>query len=95
MDDLIRDIDSGKSRGYCESRSHEGKNYFFQYAIKKNNDKYIAYFFTVDELKMDVFEDYACEEKIEFKDLNEAVNYLEEKGADIKKFGAFKGVSPL
>ena len=44
---------------------------------------------------MEVFEDYANEEEMQFKDLNEAFNYLEKKGADIKKFAAFKGVSPL
>jgi len=95
MDNLIREIDSGKARGYCESRPCNSKSYFFQYAIRKKNNQYLAYFFSIDESKMEVFEDYANEEEMQFKDLNEAFNYLEKKGADIKKFAAFKGVSPL
>jgi len=95
MDNLIEKIDSGRTRGYCESKIHNGKSYLFQYAIKKKDGRYSAYYFSVDESKMDVFEDYAHEEVRQFINLAEAFNFLVGKGADIKKFMAFKGVSPL
>jgi len=95
MDDLIRVIDSGKVRGYCESRLYDGRSYFFQYAIRRRDDQYFAYYFSVDESKMDVFEDYAYEELKQFGNATEAFDFLIEKGADITKFRAFKGVSPL
>jgi hypothetical protein len=95
MNNLIQKINSGKARGYYESKPCDGKIYYVLYAVRKKNSQYMAYFFSVDESEIDAFEDYAYEEIMQFDNLYEAFSFLKEKGADIKKFQAFKGASPL
>lgn len=95
MDNLIHSLNAGKRRGYDEYREVQGVNYLFQYAIKKEKDMYKTYFFSIDESKMDVMEDYGEEEVSDFSDLTSALEHLKDKGADIEKFKAIKGVLPF
>jgi hypothetical protein len=95
MDNLIQAINAGKRRGYDESRSVHDVSYLFQYAIKKERDIYQTYFFSIDESKMDVVEDYGEEEINDFPDLQSALEYLIGKGADIDKLKPIKGVLPF
>ncbi|MCC8367575.1 hypothetical protein J8V57_15070 [Xenorhabdus sp. PB61.4] len=95
MENIINAINRGKVRGYSESKQIEDETYLFEYAIKKNNGQYLAYIFSIDESKMDVYEDYAIEEIQNFQSVDEALRYLESKGADIQKLKGIKRVLPF
>ncbi|CAK17896.1 hypothetical protein PSEEN5272 [Pseudomonas entomophila L48] len=92
---MVASIEKGKVRGYDEVRDIDGGSYFFQYAIKKQGEKYVAYFFCVLESKMDVFEDYATEELSEFSSVEEAFDYFRLKNVDVGRFSSMKGVLPF
>ncbi|WP_247954742.1 hypothetical protein [Escherichia coli] len=56
IEKLIVAIENGKVRGFDEIKEINGESYFFQYAIKKQDEKYNTYFFKIPENKMEVFE---------------------------------------
>lgn len=95
MKHLIRALDSGKKRGYDEIRPLESSRYLYQYAIKKAKENYATYFLRIDESKYDVFEDYANETILTFPTLKDALQYLEDEGADINKLGPITGTLPF
>ncbi len=51
VEKLVASIEKGKVRGYDEVREIDGERYFFQCAIKKEGEKYIAYFFAFLKVK--------------------------------------------
>jgi hypothetical protein len=93
--DLAFSIEKGKVRGFDEVRDVNGERYFFQYAIKKQGDKYCTYLFCVLESKMEVFEDYATEELNEFASAEDAFDYFWLKQVDVEKFAPIRGVLPF
>jgi len=95
MNNLIEALNAGKRRGYEERREIDGVSFLFQYAIKKQNNLYYTYFFSVDESQMDVIEDDENEEIMIFPSLDEALSYLINKGAIVKKFSAIKNTLPF
>ena len=95
MDKLIEALDAGKRRGYEEIRNIDGDPFIFQYALKKQNDIYHTYFFSIEESKIDMIEDNENEELKTFGNLNAALTYLINKGAVIEKFSAMKTTLPF
>ncbi|MBD2792015.1 hypothetical protein [Xenorhabdus szentirmaii] len=93
MEYLVKALDKGKTRGYSEYIQIEEATYLFEDAIKKINGKYFVYIFFIDESKMAVYEDYGNEEMTEFCSLEEAVDYLILKGADMQKMKGMKGIT--
>ncbi|HCN9678388.1 TPA: hypothetical protein N6888_005041, partial [Escherichia coli] len=51
IEKLIVAIENGKVRGFDEIKEINGESYFFQYAIKKQDEKYNTYFFKIPENK--------------------------------------------
>ncbi|WKW42618.1 hypothetical protein [Kosakonia cowanii] len=92
---VIAAVDSGKIRGFDEIKEVEGELYFYQYAMKKKEGKYVSYFFSVLEKKMEQIEDYGFEEIIEHDGIAEIMDYFKEKGVGLEKFSSFKGVAPF
>lgn len=88
-------IEKGNVRGFDEIKKINGENYFFQYAIKKQGEKYSTYFFRVPEKKMEVFEDYATEEVCVFSNIEDAFNYFKLQHIDIGRFSSIRGVLPF
>lgn len=95
MNKLIDALNTGKRRGYEESRLIEGGAFLFQYAIKKQNNIYYTYYFSIDESRMDLLEDDENEEIEEFSTLDAALDYLRDKGAALEKFAAIKNSLPF
>jgi hypothetical protein len=95
MNKLIDALNTGKRRGYEESRLIEGVPFLFQYAIKKQNNTYYTYYFSIDESHMDLLEDDENEEIKEFLTLDAALDYLRNKGAALEKFAAIKNTLPF
>lgn len=84
-----------KAHGYDSVIIKNDVEYLIQYAIKKKNELYMAYFFSVEYEKMSCFEDYAQEDIKYFADIQDAKKYLILVGADLSKFSVFKGNSPI
>ncbi|ENY9361170.1 hypothetical protein ACF5F0_003959 [Salmonella enterica] len=95
VEKLSSAIEKGKVRGFDEMREINGENYFFQYAIKKQGEKYSTYFFCIPENKMDLVEDYATEEIKMFLNIDGAINYFKLKNIDIERFSYIKGTLPF
>ncbi|ENT8864066.1 hypothetical protein ACFGVG_004852 [Escherichia coli] len=95
IEKLIVAIENGKVRGFDEIKEINGESYFFQYAIKKQDEKYNTYFFKIPENKMEVFEDYATEEISAFSNIEDALNYFKLQGIDITKFSPIRGLLPF
>lgn len=51
IEKLIVAIENGKVRGFDEIKEINGENYFFQYAIKKQDEKYNTYFSKYQKIK--------------------------------------------
>ncbi|KAA8701972.1 hypothetical protein [Pseudomonas proteolytica] len=95
MNNLIEALNAGKRRGYEERCEIDGASFLFQYAIKKQNNLYYTYFFSVEESQMDVIEDDENEEIQTFRSLDEALSYLINRGAIVEKFSAIKNTLPF
>jgi len=96
FEELLSIIDKGRVRGYDEIRVIDNIRYFYQFAIKKEKEKYFTYFFYIPESKMDTAEEYDDNEEVrDFSVIKEAISYLINKGAKIEKFTGFKGVKPF
>jgi len=95
IEKLIVAIENGKVRGFDEIKEINGESYFFQYAIKKQDEKYNTYFFKIPENKMEVFEDYATEEISAFSNIEDAFNCFKLQGIDITKFSPIRGLLPF
>lgn len=95
MNNLIEALNAGKRRGYEERCEIDGASFLFQYAIKKQNNLYYTYFFSVEESRMDVIEDDENEEIQTFRSLDEALSYLINRGAIVEKFSAIKNTLPF
>lgn len=95
MNELIKALCGGKCRGYEESREVGGDLFFFQYAIKKQNDMFCTYCFSVDESCMEFLEDNEGEEVRKFNRLEDALSHLTEKGCVIEKLAAMKKTLPF
>lgn len=95
MNSLIIAIEQGKLRGFDEIKIIHGEKYYYQYALKKINDKYMTYLFFILESKMDVIEDYENEEINEFDKLNDAFVYFNKIGADLTLFKRIKRTLPF
>lgn len=95
LEKLFSSIEEGKVRGFDEIKEINGENYFFQYALKKQGEKYSAYYFCIPENKMDLVEDYATEEIKVFLNISDAINYFKLKHIDIEHFSSVKGVLPF
>ena len=88
-------IEKGKVRGFDEIKEINGENYLFQYAIKKQGEKYNTYFFRIPESKIELIEDYATEEISAFSNIEDAFNYFKLQGVDTVKFSPIRGVLPF
>ncbi|HCT3173122.1 TPA: hypothetical protein OTT09_004514 [Enterobacter asburiae] len=88
-------IEKGKVRGFDEIRKINGINYFFQYALKKQGEKYSTYLFSVPEEKIELIEDYATEEINIFSNIEDAFNYFKLQGVDIVRFSSIRGGVPF
>jgi hypothetical protein len=92
-------VDYGKSRGYSENKSSNGKDLFIRYAIKKHNAFYLCYFSFIDHAMMAAVEDLDEDDYVktaEFDNFDDAVKFFQQHGADMNKFLPFKGVgSPI
>ena len=95
MNKLIEALNAGKRRGYEERRTICGEELFFQYAIKKQDDVYCTYFFSVEVSRMDLIEDDENEEVKIFISLDAALEYLAVKGAIIEKFSVISSTLPF
>ncbi|MFD1884998.1 hypothetical protein [Paenibacillus wenxiniae] len=103
MQRLRNDLKAGKMRGYSFYTDHKQSfdadnmtpNRLIQYAIQKRNHRYVAYYFQIDADQMDIYEDVATEEQREFSELEQALAYLVDQGADLTRFAPFKGQIPF
>lgn len=96
LESLLDAMGKGKTRGYSEKVSQEGIEFFNQYAMKGVGGEYLVYKFSIDSSKMDAIDDYGdFEERRVFEDFDAAMEFFRKAGADIEKFSAFKGISPL
>jgi hypothetical protein len=93
---LLDALNSGRTKGYSEETRPDGVEIFNQYAIKRIGEKFLAYTFSIALSKIDAVDDYGdFEQRREFEDFDAAVAFLRAAGADIERFGAFKGISPI
>jgi hypothetical protein len=92
---IIIAIEKGKVRGFDEIKEINGENYLFQYALKKQDEKYNTYFFRIPENKMEAIEDYATEEISAFSNIEDAFNYFKLQGVDIGRFSSIRGLLPF
>ncbi len=93
-----RAVENGRVRGYEEMNpcaDCSGGEEWRQYAIRKQDGRYRTYFFAVDAGRIEIMEDYAEEERLEFADREEALAHLRRKGADLSRFAPFKGQKPF
>lgn len=91
-------VERGRTRGYECLRSRpdaSGKQELIQYAMRKKDGIYQAYFFAVDPQDMDIAEDCAEEELLIFDGFDQALRYLCSRGADPARFAPFKGQQPF
>lgn len=96
LDALKNAVDCGKIRGYSKDEVIAGVLMYTQYALKRIGTIYCAYSFSIDHEHMATIEDYEDSEEIrELASFEEAIEYLASKGADLEKFGAFKGSRPF
>lgn len=51
IEKLITAIEKGKVRGFDEVKEINGENYLFEYAIKKQDEKYHTYFSIYRKIK--------------------------------------------
>ncbi|WP_094574106.1 hypothetical protein [Kingella denitrificans] len=84
-----------QTKGYEDFIEIDGKLFFRQFAIKKNNEDYLVYFYIVQEDKLDQAEDYEIEEFNQFNKIKPALDFIKTKGADLSKFSVFKGNKPI
>ena len=84
-----------QTKGYEDFIEIDGKLFFRQITIKKNNEDYLVYFYIVQEDKLDQAEDYEIEEFNQFNKIKPALDFIKTKGADLSKFSVFKGNKPI
>ena len=84
-----------QTKGYEDFIEIDGKLFLRQFAIKKSNEDYLVYFYIVPEDKLDQAEDYEIEEFNQFNKIEPALDFIKTKGADLSKFGVFKGNKPI
>lgn len=84
-----------QTKGYDELIEIDGEIIYQVFAIKKNSEIYITYYYMVPENELDQAEDYETEEFNEFDELELAIKHLQSKGANLSKFNVFKGNKPL
>ena len=84
-----------QTKGYEDFIEIDGKLFFRQFAIKKSNENYLVYFYMVPEDKLDQAEDYEIEELNKFNKIELALDFMKTKGADLSKFGVFRGNKPI
>lgn len=95
-DALRNAVDSGKVRGYAEDDTVAGDLKHTQYALKKVGNIYYAYHFSIEHKYMASMEDHEDSENIhELATFEDAIEYLKSRGAELDKFGAFKGNKPF
>lgn len=93
---LLHSLNSGRAKGYSEKTRLDEVEILNEYAIKRIGEKFLAYRFSIAFSKVDAADDYGdFEERREFGDFDAAMAFLRAAGADIEKFGAFKGISPI
>lgn len=95
MKKLTDALNEGKRRGYEETRLINGIPHLIQYAIKKQENFYYTYYFSIEESRMDLLEDDENEEIMKFPDLDTALNHLLTKGAEIEKLSTLKKTLPF
>ena len=91
-------VERGRTRGYECMRPKPNapeKQEFIQYAMRKKDGSYQAYFFAVDPQDVHIVEDCAEEELLTFDDFDKALQYLCSRGADPARFAPFKGQKPF
>ncbi len=94
----LQAVESGRTRGYEElipCSTCAGGEEWRQYAIRKKDGRYQTYFFAVDAGQMDIAEDCAEEERLEFAGRSEALDHLRNRGANLSRFAPFKGQKPF
>lgn len=91
-------MERGRTRGYECMRPKPGvpeSQEFVQYAMRKKDGRYQAYFFAVDPQEVHIAEDCAEEELLIFDGFDQALRYLCSRGADPAQFAPFKGQKPF
>ena len=81
-----------QTKGYDEFIKIDGEVFYQVFAIKKSNEIYITYYYTVPKNKLDQAEDYEIEE---FNEFELAIKHIQSKGANLSRFNVFKGNKPL
>lgn len=93
---LLDALSSGRAKGYSERTRLDGVEILNEYAVKRVGEKFLVYTFSIELSKIDAADDYGdFEERREFEDFDDALAFLRAAGADIEKFGVFKGISPI
>jgi hypothetical protein len=88
----------GKTRGYEDSVCISGVAYWVRFAIKKlASDCYETFYFIMEESKVftgddDIYD--SCKDERFFQSFEDATAYLISKGANLDRFGPFKGSGP-
>ena len=84
-----------QTKGYDELIEIDGEIIYQVFAIKKNSEIYITYYYMVPENELDQAEDYETEEFNEFDELDLAIKHLQSQGPNPSQFNVFKGNKPL
>jgi hypothetical protein len=88
----------GKTRGYQDTVYIDSVAYWVKFAIKKlASDSYKTFYFIMEESKIctnddDIYD--SCKGERFFQTFADATAYLISKGANLDKFGPFKGSGP-
>ena len=92
----INNFPNGKARGYRETKIIENVEFFREFAIKKENNKYCCYVFSIESKNIDSVDDYCDFEIVYLADnFKDAIFFIEKKGGVIDNFAPFKGGSPI
>ena len=91
FDSLKKIIDSGKKRGYSDSKYMNGELFHFWYGLSYSGDTYFAYYSYIEDSKIAMPEEYEIDDSRYFNNFEDAINYLISKGADINLFSSYKG----
>ncbi|WP_267106707.1 hypothetical protein [Xanthomonas sacchari] len=93
---LLDTLNSEKAKGYSQETRLDGAAILNQYVIKRFDEKFPAYKFSIELSKIDSADDCGdFEERQELEDFDAAISFSRTTGVDIKEFGAFKDTSPI
>jgi hypothetical protein len=92
---LIKPLDAGKRRGYDAIQEVDGVSFLFEFALKKQNESFETYFFSIEELKIDQADEDGEEEIKQFSIIESALENLRSHGAELDRLTAIKCSIPF